>query len=177
MAKQTLNTIRNWFKTGLKPTQTHFWDTWDSFFHKDDVIPSSSIENLDNRFNSKADKQAFDGHLTDNQAHKALFDGKADKAHTHGIADVTGLQEILNNIPGNLNAGIGIMINGDVISQIFQFSQFQLFKAQGNELPSVETGDIARGFIAPKVFITGIFISGDPAIIDNYTVIDQIDIP
>ncbi|MGN7990580.1 hypothetical protein ACTJKC_24800 [Pedobacter sp. 22226] len=69
MAKQTLNAIKNWFKTGLKPTQQQFWDTWDSFWHKDQVIPASSIENLDARFDEKADKEAFEAHLTDPNAH------------------------------------------------------------------------------------------------------------
>ncbi|MGN7990581.1 hypothetical protein ACTJKC_24805 [Pedobacter sp. 22226] len=69
MAKQTLNTIKNWFKTGLKPTQQQFWDTWDSFWHKDQVIPASSIENLDVRFDEKADEEAFETHLSDLNAH------------------------------------------------------------------------------------------------------------
>ncbi|RQO66844.1 hypothetical protein DBR40_21565 [Pedobacter sp. KBW01] len=69
MAKQTLNTIKNWFKTGLKPTQQQFWDSWDSFWHKDQVIPSSSVENLDARFDEKADDDAFQNHLTDDHAH------------------------------------------------------------------------------------------------------------
>ncbi|RQO66841.1 hypothetical protein DBR40_21550 [Pedobacter sp. KBW01] len=69
MAKQTLNTIKNWFKTGLKPTQQQFWDSWDSFWHKDQVIPSSSVENLDSRFDEKADDDAFQNHLTDDHAH------------------------------------------------------------------------------------------------------------
>jgi hypothetical protein len=47
MPKVSLGTIKNWFKTGLKPTQNQFWDTWDSFWHKDDQIPSSSIVGLD----------------------------------------------------------------------------------------------------------------------------------
>jgi len=45
--KVSLNTIKNWFRTGLKPTQSQFWDTWDSFFHKDDAIPTASITGLD----------------------------------------------------------------------------------------------------------------------------------
>lgn len=45
--KVSLATIKNWFKTGLKPTQSQFWDTWDSFWHKDDSIPTSSVAGLD----------------------------------------------------------------------------------------------------------------------------------
>lgn len=53
-------TIKNWFKTGLKPTQTQFWSTWDSFWHKDEKLPISSIDNLG-----------------------GLLDGKAEANHTH----------------------------------------------------------------------------------------------
>lgn len=47
MALQTLNTIKDWFKTGLKPSQTQFWDTWDSFRHKNDKVPVKEVEGLD----------------------------------------------------------------------------------------------------------------------------------
>ncbi|WP_269221996.1 hypothetical protein [Flavobacterium sp. IMCC34518] len=46
MAIVNINTIKNWFKTGLKPTQNQFWDTWDSFRHKNDKIPVTEIEGL-----------------------------------------------------------------------------------------------------------------------------------
>lgn len=46
MPKVSLATLKNWFKTGLKPTQTQFWDTWDSFWHKDDLIPQASVDGL-----------------------------------------------------------------------------------------------------------------------------------
>ena len=47
MAVVSLSTIKNWFRTALKPTQSQFWDTWDSFWHKQDSIPTSSITGLD----------------------------------------------------------------------------------------------------------------------------------
>ncbi len=42
----SISTIREWFRTGLKPTQEQFWSTWDSFWHKDEQIPIQTIENL-----------------------------------------------------------------------------------------------------------------------------------
>jgi len=69
MAKQTLNIIKNWFRTGLKPSQQQFWDTWDSFWHKDAIIPSGNIENLDKRFDEKADNEALNSHMRDLTAH------------------------------------------------------------------------------------------------------------
>ena len=56
------NTIDNWFKTGLKPTQQQFWATWASFWHKSDSLPISSINRLGD-----------------------LLDGKAETNHTHDI--------------------------------------------------------------------------------------------
>jgi hypothetical protein len=50
MAIQTLNTIKSWFKTSLKPTQQQFWDTWDSFRHKYDKIYLKEIEGIDQVF-------------------------------------------------------------------------------------------------------------------------------
>ncbi len=50
MAIQTLKTIKSWFRTGLKPTQDQFWDTWDSFRHKDEKIPLKDVEDIDNLF-------------------------------------------------------------------------------------------------------------------------------
>ena len=73
MAKQSLNNIKNWFKTGLIPTQIQFWDTWDSFWHKDDSIPASSIQGLDNLLSSKAENADFQAHLNDENAHSELF--------------------------------------------------------------------------------------------------------
>ena len=54
----SLAEIKNWFKTGLKPTQIQFWATWDSFWHKDEVIPQSRIQNLITDLENKAEKGA-----------------------------------------------------------------------------------------------------------------------
>lgn len=47
MAKTALSTIKSWFETGKKVSQTQFWNTWDSFFHKDEEIPTSQVTGLD----------------------------------------------------------------------------------------------------------------------------------
>jgi len=61
MAKQTINTIKNWFRTGSKPTQAQFWDWLDSFFHKDDNIPSAQVEGLQGLLDAKMDKKDATG--------------------------------------------------------------------------------------------------------------------
>jgi hypothetical protein len=85
MALQTLNTIKQWFKTGLKPSQAQFWDTWDSFRHKYEKIPVKDIDELDTILNTKADKSQLQDHKTDIDAHVGLFNKKEDKANK-GIA-------------------------------------------------------------------------------------------
>ncbi|ADX66825.1 hypothetical protein [Weeksella virosa] len=48
------STLKNWFKTGLKPLQNHFWMWLDSYWHKSESIPISSIQGLANAIDGKA---------------------------------------------------------------------------------------------------------------------------
>jgi hypothetical protein len=73
MAVTPINTIKNWFKTGLEPTQEQFWDWLDSFRHKSEKVPVADIEGIDQLLFSKADKQVFETHLTDPNAHPNLI--------------------------------------------------------------------------------------------------------
>ena len=54
-----LSTLKNWFKTGLKPTQEQFWNWMDSFWHKDENIPQEKIEGLPDTLSGKADSTAL----------------------------------------------------------------------------------------------------------------------
>lgn len=74
-----INTILDWFRTGKKPSQTQFWDSWQSFWHKDETIPQNSISNLVNTLETKADKLQVEAHKIDKNAHSALFETKEDK--------------------------------------------------------------------------------------------------
>ena len=42
-----IETIKNWFKTGLKPTQEQFTQVWDSFWHKSEKIPINQINGIE----------------------------------------------------------------------------------------------------------------------------------
>ena len=48
--------IREWFKTVKKPTQEQFWATYDSFWHKYEMIPQNNISNLTGVLGDKEDK-------------------------------------------------------------------------------------------------------------------------
>jgi len=68
-----INTILNWYRTGLKPTQAQFWASWTSFWHKDEAIPQSSISGLTNVLNAKTENSQFDAYKTDVNVHAAQF--------------------------------------------------------------------------------------------------------
>jgi hypothetical protein len=74
-----INTILGWFTTGKKPTQTQFSDSWQSFWHKNEAIPQSSITNLTSTLNKKVEKSEFEAHKADEAAHAAMFEAKEDK--------------------------------------------------------------------------------------------------
>ena len=73
MATTAKNTIKDWFKTGLKPTQPQFWAWMESYWHKDEMIPITAIDGIEDLLNEKADAEAFTNHLSDADAHAELF--------------------------------------------------------------------------------------------------------
>ena len=68
-----ITTVKNWFKTGLKPTQDQFWAFFDSIWFKDEQIPAQNIEGLAELLNDKADAEALTNHKNDANAHADLF--------------------------------------------------------------------------------------------------------
>lgn len=67
------NTLKSWFQTNLKPTQAQFWAWIDSFYHKDEMIPITAIDELENILNEKANTEALTNHVGDANAHAELF--------------------------------------------------------------------------------------------------------
>lgn len=78
------NTLKSWFKRGLKPLELQFHAWMDSYWHKSESIPTSSIENLETTLNSKAESSSvevitkeigeitkgIDEHINDTGMHK-----------------------------------------------------------------------------------------------------------
>lgn len=115
----SLNTIRNWFTTGKKPTQSQFWDTWDSFFHKDEQIPTAKIEGLNDRFNEKADQEAFENHKSDPNAHNLsqLLSEKVTFAQVNAAiepkADKTQIEDLQAQIDAKASLPDQLVTGGD----------------------------------------------------------------
>ena len=74
MAITDKNTIYSWFQTDDFPTEAQFRATWDSFWHKSESIPMSSITGLNQLFQQTAtvaqlnDKANVDGSNIDVEA-------------------------------------------------------------------------------------------------------------
>jgi len=117
MALQTLNTIKQWFKTGLKPTQTQFWDTWDSFRHKFEKVPIKDIEGIDELLLTKADKTILDNHLADKIAH-------APQVNTDWNSE-SGISQLINKPEFKTINGDEIVGSGDIVidTKVYQTLQ------------------------------------------------------
>ena len=72
MAVVSRDLIKSWFKRGLKPTESQFSNTYDSFWHKLELIGMSAIDGL-----------------------TIALSGKANLNHGHEASEITGLEDIL----------------------------------------------------------------------------------
>ncbi|MDK7376057.1 hypothetical protein QP519_10990, partial [Weeksella virosa] len=57
------STIKNWFRTGLKPLQNHFWQWMDSYWHKSEKLPISSVDKLEEILTECANLEDLDAYI------------------------------------------------------------------------------------------------------------------
>lgn len=74
-----ITTLYKWFSDLMKPTGAQFKALIDSFWHKSEKIPISSIEGLDKLVEGTASARQLQNHINDTHAHKELLDKKVDK--------------------------------------------------------------------------------------------------
>lgn len=58
MALRSIAQLKSWFRRGAYPTSEQFSDWMDSFFHKDEQLPVSSVDGLADRINGKYEQAA-----------------------------------------------------------------------------------------------------------------------
>ncbi len=106
MATTSREQLKAWFRKGLKPLESQFAAWMDSYWHKSDSIPMSSIDGLNDALNDHtviAD-DALDTTSTNpiqNAPVAIALEGKADIGHTHTPADITGLETTLEEATTN----------------------------------------------------------------------------
>lgn len=111
MAITAINTLKQWFQTGMIPRQEQFWAIFDSFRHKSDKVPASDIEGIDNLLLNKADKEAFITHLSNEAAHSDLFNAKVDKETGKVLSDQNFTVEEKNKL-ANIYQWIAANVQG-----------------------------------------------------------------
>lgn len=111
-AKETLYKFFSNFK---RPTQEHFRALIDSFFHKSEKIPMTSVEGLESAIQGTVTAEQLQSHLTDSQAHKELFDKKVDKevGKTLTSNDYTNEEKHTNQVNAQKRV-VGLTVTGDV---------------------------------------------------------------
>jgi hypothetical protein len=139
MAKQATNTIKQWFRTGLKPKQEQFWDWLDSFRHKDDKIPAADIEGMDALLLSKADKAVLDDHLINDTAHGSLFGAKEDK-NKKGVANGYAPLDAFTKLASQYLNIVNDLVTGGTTS-LLSAEQGKLLQAQVTAINTLLASD------------------------------------
>ena len=106
--KKSLEQIKSWFETGDVPTQQQFYDTWDSFYHKDNGYI----------INSKTINDRGDIHLKFSDGEEIIVKNFSPEK-TKPISYIEGLKELLNNIEQKLlviDKGKVNVVSGKVLS-------------------------------------------------------------
>ncbi|WP_306353719.1 hypothetical protein [Flavobacterium sp. '19STA2R22 D10 B1'] len=95
-----INQILDWFRTGKKPTQDQFWQSWTSFWHKNEQIPQSNINGLTSVLSSKAERTQLQGHINDSNGHNLneRLAQKSNLGHTHLMSEITGLTQVVDRL-------------------------------------------------------------------------------
>lgn len=118
MAITNLNTIKNWFKTGLEPTQAQFWAWMDSFWHKDEMIPTNKIEGLEDVLNGKATTQQLDNKVDKVPGKSLLLDSEIERLSTLGNQDLSMKADLVDGkVPASQLPGyIDDVLDGTFVS-------------------------------------------------------------
>ena len=128
------------YKTGMYPTQQDFENVFDSYVHKDDIVPAEQVKS--------GDKTIIQ-----------LLNELSERTHTHKIADVEGLQDFINevnNFLGTVDASNetinrwkeleaflqGITDTENLLSLLQQYRQEILSAVEGQYLMQVPDLDV-----------------------------------
>jgi hypothetical protein len=155
----TKNTIKNWFITGAKPIQAQFWAWMDSYWHKDEKIPITAIEDIEAILDLKADKDALqngtDVYNGISPTTVSVY-GLAANTNITGMTSIAILERILTPFQNLLftsffiNGQNTIIECGEVISGLktFDFSIANANNVQPNTLQIVNDSTVIQSGLA-----------------------------
>jgi hypothetical protein len=167
MAIVKLITIKSWFKTHYHPTQAQFYDTWDSFWHKEELIPITQIEDIENILIAKADAEvlAYQVNVLQNQIDGITIILGSDNIDLNNVQELVDAIEMvqlsLNTILVNdlttggttkaLTAEMGKTLRELILA--IPTANLELIDYPSLTQDLVQTFEIPEGKIARQVFI------------------------
>lgn len=89
-----IDNVKQWFSTGLKPTEIQFYAKFAWLRWKDEAVPVEDVSGLAEILNNKAEEAVLTHHLTDANAHHTL-ERKAEKGVANGYAPLNELGKLL----------------------------------------------------------------------------------
>lgn len=98
-----IDNVKNWFKTGLKPTQDQFYAKFAWLRWKDEKIPLADINDIEGILNAKAEAAELTDHLTSASAHADQFNAKEDKTKKGQANGYVPLNEVVQIASQYLN--------------------------------------------------------------------------
>ena len=107
--KVTLSQIKSWFKKGMYPTESQFANAFDSFWHKDDTLPLSAIQNLAQVLNDKASIQSLET--------------KANADHKHTLEDITDIDDFKIEVDAELSETSENPVQNKVVKEALDAKQ------------------------------------------------------
>lgn len=102
--------LYKYFSDLMKPTGAQFRALIDSFWHKAEKIPISSIEGLDKLIEGTASARQLQNHINDTHAHKELLDKKVDKVPGKKLTTEDFTTELRNKLEGLQQVDISLLL-------------------------------------------------------------------
>jgi len=93
MATTDKNTLKSWFKRGLKPLASQFEAWIDSYWHKDEQIPTAKIEGLEDTLIRKIDREAVTGIINEAISHISIPEATLTQKGIVQLSSTPGVSE------------------------------------------------------------------------------------
>lgn len=130
------NILKNWFKNGLRPKQSHFWAWLDAYWHKDELIEQENIRGLASALDGKADtSHTHSGYATvsasnltegDLEAWKTLL-GISFAMSDAGLMTMSDLP-FIGTSEGDSQAGVNAMVDAKLKNIIAEYDDEVIYK-------------------------------------------------
>lgn len=133
------DTVKEWFKTDLKPSEAQFYNLFNWIRWKDEKIPITDIFNIEDILNAKAEGAVVTNHLTDANAHATEFNAKEDKDKKGAADGYAPLNELVKIASDYLNIVDDLVTGGS--TELLSAEQGKVLKIQIDAINTLLASD------------------------------------